>query len=364
MLHILQTKLSTLGDDDSVSGLLRDPTVQRVLGELRSPVFVFCSTRECAYLNTAATQIVEAARPSTTNEDVKQILTCEQQLAGEVFQALGPHSDALFETTCCGPPFLCHGLALRHENGQLIGALVICHDITRIHEAANQRVAAEQELTRALVKEVHHRIKNHLQATVGLLRQHIVEQPSSAEPLQKAVSQLLSIAAVHGIHARLKEDRIYLCSVVEEVVRVSRRITRATIHSPGGLRMFALGGDYAVQIALIVNELATNAVKYTAQTEDARIVISIEPDGENACLTVFNAPARLPQNFDLNAGTGLNAGLRLVRSLLPHRHATLTIREEGAGVAAHLRLLAPVVERNPTPDAPKLGNQTSAGGFE
>jgi two-component sensor histidine kinase len=200
------------------------------------------------------------------------------------------------------------------------------------------------------VKEVHHRIKNHLQATVGLLRQHIVEQPGSAEALQKAVSQLLSIAAVHGLHARLKEDRIYLCSVVEEVVRVSRRITRTTIHSPGGLRMFALGSDYAVPIALIVNELATNAVKYTPQTEDSRIAIAIEPDGENACLTVFNAPARLPSNFDLNAGTGLNAGLRLVRSLLPYRHATLTLREEGEGVAAHLRLLAPVVERNPTPD--------------
>jgi two-component sensor histidine kinase len=346
MWHELQAELQALGIDDALSDLLREPTLERILNELRSPVFIFLSTGKCVYANPGASKIIEAAKPVCGNNHTAENCVCEQQLAAAAFQALGSHSDALFEATCCGLPYLCHGLALRQENGTLAGAIVFCHDIKRIHEAADQRIAAEQELTRALVKEVHHRIKNHLQATVGLLRQHIVERPSSAEPLQKAVSQLLSIAAVHGIHARLHEDRIYLCSVVEEVVHVSQRITRVPIHSSKAQKLFALEAAYTVPIALIVNELVTNAVKYTDDADDAYIVVSIEPEGDNALLTVFNAPARLPPDFDLNSGTGLNAGLRLVRSLLPYRHATLTIAEDGAGVAARLRLLAPIVERN------------------
>jgi two-component sensor histidine kinase len=242
-------------------------------------------------------------------------------------------------------PFLCHAVALCDEGGSRVGAMLFCHDIARIHEAADRRIAAEQEVTRTLVKELHHRIKNSLQATVGLLRQHILENHESAEALEKAISQLLSIAAVHGIQARMHEDRIYLCSVVEEVVRAARVLTYLHIESPVGLRLFALQPHHAVPIALIVNELVTNAIKHTDTRQDARIVVSMASEGDNAVLTIANDPARPGSELDMSTGAGLGAGLRLVRSLLPHKFATLTIAPHGSGVLAQLRLLSPIVQR-------------------
>lgn len=335
--------------------LLDDPTpdcasigkeaVRHAANSIRSPLFVFAADGTLIFANSAATNI---AAPDDDSTDAPSRI--DHSIAQKILRAVprpdDEKPDAPIEITFRGRVWLCHATTLTDENARLSGTAVFCHDITKMQQNADQRVAAEQELTRALVKEVHHRIKNNLQATVGLLRQHTLEHDDSVTILDKGISQLLSIAAVHGIQSRVHEDKIYLCSVVAEVACAARSTSALRIEAPEALRLFALDEHYAVQIALIVNELITNATKYTSAHPDGRISIEIGHDNAGgARLVVTNTPARLPDDFDLASGFGLGAGLRLVRSLLPRGLSSLTIEANDAAVSASLRIDAPIITR-------------------
>ena len=53
-----------------------------------------------------------------------------------------------------------------------------------------------------LVQEVHHRIKNHLQGLMGLLKQRKKFGREYADVLDEAITQIESIAIVYGLQSR------------------------------------------------------------------------------------------------------------------------------------------------------------------
>ena len=90
--------------------------------------------------------------------------------------------------------------------------------------------------------------------------------------------------------------------------------------------------DRAVPIALIVNELVTNAAKY-AYPEGApcRILVRLaradEPD--SICLSVQDDGAGLPAGFDAEAAVGL--GMRIVTAFAQQLGADLRVRRRDPG---------------------------------
>jgi two-component system, sensor histidine kinase PdtaS len=99
-----------------------------------------------------------------------------------------------------------------------------------------------------------------------------------------------------------------------------------------------------VPIALIINELLFNAVKYAATTQaDQAIHIMLQGSEKEMRLIVYDVHGRLPQDFDFAAGRGLGTGLTLVKLLLPPAGASLSIANADGGVRAELRLTPPVL---------------------
>lgn len=304
---------------------------------IRSPVFIFHGPA-LAHANAAA--LVHMGRAAAGEADLVR------DMGDAVAAAVARERDGLCEIEFGGRTWLCHAVVLNDDCPSQPTIAAFCHDVTGIREVADRRVAEEQELTRTLVKEVHHRIKNNLQATIGLLRQNALASDGSLAALDKGISQLLSIAAVHGIQARVHEDRIYLCSVVAEVVRAAQTVWTSAlqIEAPDALRLFAIDEQHAVPIALIVNELVTNAAKYTRRDSGSRVEITLDRIADdNARLVVTNRPAQLPDGFDLARCAGLGAGLRLVTSLLPRGLSTLAIDAGDDAVRATLTIAPPVV---------------------
>ncbi|MEK7863917.1 MAG: hypothetical protein AAB295_11730, partial [Chloroflexota bacterium] len=117
------------------------------------------------------------------------------------------------------------------------------------------------------------------------------------------------------------------------------------IERPGDWREMQLDGREAVAVALIVNELALNAIKACLRERcEVPVTIAFSRDGEAVRVTVSNAVGRLPEAFDLAAARGLGTGLTLAKSLLPLQGTQLTIRQlEPQGVEAELRLTHPVI---------------------
>jgi two-component sensor histidine kinase len=105
-----------------------------------------------------------------------------------------------------------------------------------------------------------------------------------------------------------------------------------------------LDKDLAVPIALIVNELITNALKHGKSEEGwHKISVSIDIKNDSAILKVCNKCTTTPPKLDFESDTELGTGLTLVRSMLPSKGAKLTFIFDNDVMAASLLLFPPII---------------------
>ena len=112
----------------------------------------------------------------------------------------------------------------------------------------------------------------------------------------------------------------YLQAVCADAITSS---TNCKLHFDGahGIRLSA---DRAISLALIVNELVTNAAKYAFQNHqeghiDVRLV---RQDANTALISVRDDGIGLPADFDLSASKGL--GMRIVTALAKQLRADIS----------------------------------------
>jgi len=230
-------------------------------------------------------------------------------------------------------------------HGQTV-ALGVFRDLTERKEAERQRLAAEKRQRDALVREVHHRIKNHLQGLVGLLQRNARQYPDIGEALEQVMGQIYSMAVVHGLQGRSGHGVVRLCEMVEAVCQSTAAITGNPIRprlEVSSDRPLQVAPDDAVSVALILNELVVNAVKHGASRAGRPVEVSLVRQAGGGAVVVANEGGPLPAGFDLAAGRGVGTGLSLIRALLPPRGAQLDIRQVGSRVQARLELAGPVL---------------------
>ncbi|MGD8743592.1 MAG: PAS domain-containing protein [Granulosicoccaceae bacterium] len=221
-------------------------------------------------------------------------------------------------------------------------------DITERKQAEQQRLEAEQAQRDTLVREVHHRIKNHLQGVVGLLRQHTNKSPAIRGIIDAAVGQLYSVSTVYGLQSRDSRSKVELAELLKQICRTTQDMTGARIdctQQDDPPNPAILSDDRAVAIALILNELMANAVKHAADADRAEVQVGLSIDAGTATISIDNTAAAVPADFDFAAGTGLGTGLSLIRSLLPGKGAQLAIAPRQGRMRAVLELCSPVIRK-------------------
>ena len=235
---------------------------------------------------------------------------------------------------------------VRTAEGDVVGSVGVAQDITERREAEARRLEYARQQRDTLVREVHHRIKNHLQGLAGLLRQHMHEQPGLAPVLQKFAAQVNAISIVHGLQGRAEKGDASLRSLAAEIVAFLGSITGTQIGlacpGPGPACLWAVAEAEAVPLALILNELLTNALRHG--TDKTRVSLSIECDENRAQLVIRN-PGRLDGRLDFAGGKGLGTGLSLIRSLLPPEGVAFRLENADDGwVETRLALGPPVLQ--------------------
>jgi hypothetical protein len=110
---------------------------------------------------------------------------------------------------------------------------------------------------------------------------------------------------------------------------------------PPDLWRFGLPENEAVPLALVINELGTNAIKHRANRSDPILVrVGARPEGMD--FTIEN-PGQLKPGFSLPEIAASVSGLGLVKALLPRRGARLSIEASGSVVLTRLQLSPPAV---------------------
>lgn len=234
------------------------------------------------------------------------------------------------------------------EHGNVIGIAGVSRDITDRKLAEDARLKRDAGLRAALVREVNHRIKNNLQSVMALLHQHAVSHPETALVIQKAVARLNAIAMVHGMHGGATNQEVNLCNIVNALATSMRGLYSGTpieVQTNDDFVAVQVVNSETVPIALIINELIQNAVKHSPATDSGKpIRIQLARSGPAIRISITNPDAVLPASFDYALGTGLGAGLNLLKSLMPQTGAEISFASAApAGVTVTLTLAPPIL---------------------
>jgi len=133
----------------------------------------------------------------------------------------------------------------------------------------------------AVVREMHHRVKNNLQTIAMLLRLQLGEgrQINAEEALRASINRILSIAAVHEV---LSEKGFRLADVKQVLEQVAQTVTQNMLYPHKDLRVEVRGDEItlpsrsATALTLAVNELMQNALKHAfVGREEGRITVTL-----------------------------------------------------------------------------------------
>jgi PAS domain S-box-containing protein len=219
----------------------------------------------------------------------------------------------------------------------------VADDVTERVEAEKQRIEEAVKQRDILVREVHHRIKNNLQGVAGLLQHQATAKPELAVTLNEIAGQIQAIAQVHGLQIRAT-GTLPVLGVVQGIFQNLASMFGVQVRfepPPPALWRWGLPENEAVPLALVVNELGTNAIKYRA-SRDLAITVRVVPRPDGLELRLENT-GQLKAGFDLGAIASSVSGLGLVKALLPRRGARLAVEQHGATVVARLDLMPPAI---------------------
>jgi PAS domain S-box-containing protein len=229
-----------------------------------------------------------------------------------------------------------YGTVIRDHRNQPIYGLGMVEDIDQSKRAESIRLAHELAQKNALVREVHHRIKNHLQGVVGLLRRQRHDGSPCNAILEETIAQINTVAMVHGLQGKAAGEEI---SLVEMVAAISHAVNELIPSSHASLIGNALdfspviSRDESVPLALALNELLVNARKFSSGPVD----IALSGDRNKIVIRITNPTRELPQQ-------SRTSGLELVKALL-QTDGVAFIFEHGADYfSAEVCLTQPVLK--------------------
>jgi len=217
----------------------------------------------------------------------------------------------------------------------------------------NRKIAEQNHMTfelkqkDALLREVHHRIKNNLQGIMNLLEQHKNNRQIDKTVLDHAITQLYSVSIIHGLHGNDVDKKIDLSNLVNMISIAAFKIIGLNFKSIDTLKQkFIINtvDNNTVSIALIINELIFNAIKHTPTPLVENIQINIITLADGAAIKISNPGESLPLNFNFNNGHGLGTGLSLVKSLMPKQGSSITIKNIRHNIITEFILKAPLIE--------------------
>jgi two-component sensor histidine kinase len=109
--------------------------------------------------------------------------------------------------------------------------------------------------------------------------------------------------------------------------------TTVTVEAPVGIQ---LSMDRAISIALIVVELATNAIKHAYGDERSSVWVALAKKGDALVLSVTDEGRGVPADFAPQKSKGL--GMRIVSALATQLNAELTVKRHNKGTSFELRV--------------------------
>jgi PAS domain S-box-containing protein len=208
---------------------------------------------------------------------------------------------------------------LRDPSGRPQAIMGVTRDISERKAAEEQLLAALRE-KEALLREIHHRVKNNLQIVSSLLfLQDETDAAHAVEPLEDSRHRIRSMALIHEmLYGSQELSRVDFGEYVPRLVAYLLRSYQAPmgrIALRTEVQDVILAIDVATPCALIINELVSNCIKHAFPgRQRGEIVIRFRSEQDRFVLTVKDDGVGMPH--DLTPDVAESLGLKLVSMLV------------------------------------------------
>lgn len=214
--------------------------------------------------------------------------------------------------------------ALREANESL------AREVSERESAQVESVRALRE-NRALLQEIHHRVKNNMQVISSLLslQAGIVDDAQARHGFEVSRQRINAMALIHERLYRSGDfSQIDMADYFESLISSLRGLHGGAYRVRTHVHSSPLDITMATPCGLLTNELATNAMKHAfpgmdAESEPMIVVEFVEENGTHRLTVADNGIGVDPSAV---TGDGTTLGMRIVEVLVQQVTGTLVIR--------------------------------------
>jgi two-component sensor histidine kinase len=195
--------------------------------------------------------------------------------------------------------------------------------VMRRDERTRLQLAQASEDNKTLMREIHHRVKNNLQAVSSLVQLQPIPAPAKVEMSRR-------IAAMVSVHEHIYRSDQFANAQVDDYIKVIVNNAREGFDSPVEISMdlepLTVDKDHAMPLGLVVSEVVSNAFKHAFPDGRAgRLALTLrrQEDGRGRLVIADNGAG-----FDTDAKTQ-GMGRRLIEGLVGQLSGEYVFENDG-----------------------------------
>lgn len=183
-------------------------------------------------------------------------------------------------------PVLCNAGPIKDGTGAIIGGIIAWTDL-RQQKRMQRELSELVEQRDLLIREIHHRIKNHLGIVASIIQMEATRHGAECQAFAESVQRRMDVlAAVHSTAYR--SENVDSVDAAEHLQRICECLSsdehQVVVLSEAGLR---IPNHQATALALIANEAVCNALRHAfADGRSGRVEVLLRRRGDHMLLTV------------------------------------------------------------------------------
>jgi two-component sensor histidine kinase len=205
---------------------------------------------------------------------------------------------------------------IKNKNDDLSNVVMLINDVTDVKNKEKELI-----LKKVAISEIHHRVKNNLQTIASLLKlqSRRCDDKVAKIAFNESISQVLSIASTHEILAEEGCDDVDIMTILQKIhaniLKHGLLINKGvTIKLKGDT--FLCDSEMATSIALVVNEVTQNCLKYAfVGRESGEINIEICKGSMYSNISIIDDGI----GYDTRSEGTENLGLNIVRRIVTEK---------------------------------------------
>jgi two-component sensor histidine kinase len=194
---------------------------------------------------------------------------------------------------------------------------------------------------KALLKEIHHRVKNNLQIISSMLsiQSQYINDPRLDEVIGECRSRIVSMSLIHeSLYKKEDEEQSLFSKYIKQLLPQlidTYQLDKNQIDLQMEIEEFELSLDDSVPCGLLINEIVSNSLKHAfPDDKNGKITLKMFKSGKDMVLQISDDGIGLKEEVDPSAQDTF--GFLLIYTLAAQLEANILVSREG-GVAFDIR---------------------------